>query len=247
MSLERAEWSENPTHRVPTIGRDCRAGATKRAWPNPCSLLCRIRMRRLDVMVHAHDATLLNSRGYRWAAAAFWIALALGAVAVALRGYPGRAFLLALALVVSVAFALAPTRLPRLFDLLVVVGAILNAAGYAWRLFSAPGPWDEITHGFTIGALTFGIGYLIATHRASVFRGHRMLLAVLVLCSGIAIGAWWEVFEFLIDKVPSLHVTRPAGDTISDIVMDSAGAALAALASVWVFARREARHSGSSE
>lgn len=92
---------------------------------------------------HAHDATLLDSRGYRWAAAAFWIALALGAVAMALRGYLGHALLLAIALVVSVAFALALTRLPRIFDLLFVVGAILNAAGYAWSLFSAPGPWDE--------------------------------------------------------------------------------------------------------
>lgn len=176
--------------------------------------------------------------GFRWAAVALWIALACGAAVVALRGFSSQAILLGIALVASVVFTLAPTRLPRAFDLIFVVAAILNAAGYAWDLFGAPGPWDEITHGFTIGATTLGAGYLIATRRVSVFRGHRLLLAVMVLCIGISIGAWWEVIEYLIDKLPGVSVINPLGDTISDIAVDSAGALLAALVSVWVLARR---------
>jgi hypothetical protein len=173
-------------------------------------------------------------RGFRWAAVVLWLALALGAAAVALRGFPPRALILALALVASLAFALVPTRLPRLFDLLFVTAAILNAAGYAWNLFGAPGPWDEITHGFTIGTITLGIGYLIATRRARVFRDHRVLLAVMVTCIGIASGAWWEVVEFLLDKLPAVQVINPLGDTISDIAVDSAGSILAALISAWI-------------
>lgn len=187
---------------------------------------------------HGQGVAILDSRGFRRVAAALWAALALGIAAVALRGFPSRAVDLAIALVASVVFALAPTRLPRLFDLLFVAAAILNAAGYAWDLFGAPGPWDEITHGFTIGAITLGVGYLVATRRMAVFRDHRILLMVMILCVGVTIGAWWEVVEYLIDKLPIVRVINPLGDTISDIAVDSAGALLAALGSAWIVTRQ---------
>jgi hypothetical protein len=61
------------------------------------------------------------------------------------------------------------------------------------------------------------------------------LLYVLTIASfGIAIGAVWEVAEWLAGKILPSEVIGSLDDTIMDLVMDTVGAGLAALLSVWV-------------
>ncbi|BAY24012.1 hypothetical protein NIES2100_38050 [Calothrix sp. NIES-2100] len=50
---------------------------------------------------------------------------------------------------------------------------------------------------------------------------------------GIAIGAVWEVIEWSAGKILSTEVIGSLDDTIIDLIMDSLGAGLAALISLW--------------
>ncbi len=54
-----------------------------------------------------------------------------------------------------------------------------------------------------------------------------------ITCFGIAIGALWEVAEWTAGIVISTEVIESLNDTIIDLIMDSLGAAIAALTSLW--------------
>ena len=51
---------------------------------------------------------------------------------------------------------------------------------------------------------------------------------------GIALGALWEVTEWVADKIVAAQVVKGLDDTIIDLIMDSAGAVLAGLLSRWI-------------
>ncbi len=98
-------------------------------------------------------------QGYRVAA---WIGQGLLTIAVLLAASQGKwqnALALALFLIVSLLFVIKDDRLPRLFDFLFVLAALLNAAGWVWGLFNAPGLYDEIVHAFTVFAFTLAFSF----------------------------------------------------------------------------------------
>jgi hypothetical protein len=73
-------------------------------------------------------------------------------------------------LAVAVAFVLLEPRLPTLFDALFAWAAVINAAGYAWDLYDAVGPYDGFVHLCTIFAVTLTFGYLTF----DAVRGHSI-------------------------------------------------------------------------
>lgn len=168
----------------------------------------------------------VNWRGYRIAA---WIGQSLLALAVAseiARGNWIGAFALAGFLIGSLMFVVSDERLPTLFDFLFVVAALLNAGGWVWGLFHQPGPYDEITHAFTTFSVTLALSFLIYKPMLNLFWNHRVLYLLTIASFGIAIGALWEIFEWLTQVINSLN------DTIVDLIVDSLGAAMAALVSL---------------
>lgn len=174
-----------------------------------------------------------NWKGYRIAA---WIGQALLAIAVILALSQGKwenALALALFLVVSFIFVLRDDRLPTLFDFLFVLAALLNAGGWVWGLFYPPGPYDEITHAFTVFAFTLAFSFLVYRSMLEVFREHKFLYLLTITSFGIAIGALWEVAEWLAGKILAMEVIESLDDTITDLIMDSLGASLAAVVSLW--------------
>lgn len=174
-----------------------------------------------------------NWKGYRIAA---WIGQALLAVAVILAMGQGKwqnALALALFLAASFVFVTRDARLPTLFDFLFVLAALLNAGGWVWGLFYPPGPYDEITHAFTIFAFTLAFSFLVYRSMLPVFRQHKFLYLLTIASFGIAIGALWEVAEWLAGRILLTEVIESLDDTITDLIMDSLGAALAALTSLW--------------
>lgn len=132
----------------------------------------------------------------------------------------------------SLAFVAFERRLPPLFDCLFVWTAVVNAAGYAWDLYATIPPYDEIVHGTTIFAITLTGGYLTYRSVAPAFARHRTLFMVAVTSFGIAVGALWEVFEWTFGFV------GPIPDTMVDLILDSIGAAAAALLAGHALRRR---------
>lgn len=183
---------------------------------------------------------LINWRGYRIAA---WIGQALLAFSVVLalsQGQWQNALGLALFLGASFLFVTQDDKLPTLFDCLFVLAALLNAGGWVGRLFYQPGPYDEITHAFTVFAFTLAVSFLVYQSLLSVFLRHKLLYLLTIASFGVAIGALWEVAEWLAGIVFQTQVIESLDDTITDLIMDSLGAGFAALTSLWVLQQWQA-------
>ena len=168
-----------------------------------------------------------NWRGYRIAA---WVGQFLLAIAIVVSVTQANwigVLILAGFLGASVAFVVMDDRLPTLFDFLFVVAALLNAGGWVWGLFYQPGPYDEITHAFTTFSITLALSFLVYNPMLTVFRNHRLLYLLTITSFGIAIGAIWEIFEWVTALINSID------DTIGDLIMDTLGAGVAALVSLW--------------
>ena len=111
---------------------------------------------------------------------------------------------------------------------LAVVLTLANIAGYAFDLYARFWWFDRVLHAATILALTFWSAVFVLRRVMTDAGQHRLLLAFVVACVGVAIGAWWEVAEWGFDRVAPGDVIKGKYDTIIDLVMDTLGAALGA-------------------
>jgi hypothetical protein len=174
-----------------------------------------------------------NWRGYRTVA---WLGQALLAIAIAVVLIKGQwlpAATLAGFLLISYLFVAFERKLPTLFDLIFVIAALINAGGWAWNLYNQPGPYDEIAHFYTIFAITLAVGFMLYGELMESFYAHRVLFVITIASLGIALGALWEVTEWLADFVTPKQIVSGLFDTITDIMLDSAGAIAAALLNLW--------------
>jgi len=184
-----------------------------------------------------------NWRGYRYAA---WIGEALLGIAVVAALIAGE-WMVALPLagffVAAFLFIKLEDRLPTLFDFLFVVAALLNAGGWAFKWYNTIGIYDELAHGFTPFAITLALGYLTYGRMLASFHQQRLLFVLTVASFGIAIGALWEVAEWAADFLVASEVVESIDDIMDDLIMDSIGAVLAGVLSLWALndhARAEA-------
>lgn len=175
----------------------------------------------------------LNWKGYRVIAWVGQALLTILVIAAAVQGKWTNAFGLAIFLIVSFVFVIQDDKLPTLFDFLFVLAALLNATGWVWDLFGMPGPYDEIVHAYTTYAITLALSFLVYGSMLNIFRNHTLLYLVTITSFGIAIGALWEVTEWSAGKILNSQVIESLDDTIIDLIMDSLGAGLAALISLW--------------
>src|SRR5690349_5520892 len=174
-----------------------------------------------------------NWHGYRVAAWAGQGLLAIAIVVVLFQRQWLAAASLAGFLLISYLFVAFERKLPTLFDLIFVIAALINAGGWAWDLYNKPGPYDEIAHFYTIFAITLATGYMLYDELMESFYKHRVLFVITIASLGIALGALWEVTEWLADFVIPKQIVSGLFDTITDIMLDSAGAILAALLNLW--------------
>ena len=174
-----------------------------------------------------------NWKGYR---AAAWLGQALLAIAIAvvlIKGQWLAAAALAGFLLISYLFVAFERKLPTLFDLIFVIAALINAGGWAWDLYNKPGPYDEIAHFYTIFAITLAVGFMLYDELMESFYTHRVLFIITIASLGIALGALWEVTEWLADFLTPKQIVSGLFDTITDIMLDSLGAIVAAFLNLW--------------
>jgi hypothetical protein len=174
-----------------------------------------------------------NWKGYRTVA---WAGQGLLIIAIAVTLF--RAQWLSAAsltgyLVASFLFVKFERKLPDLFDLIFIVAALINAGGWAWDLYNKPGPYDEIAHFYTIFAITLATGYMLYNEMMESFFSRRWLFVLTIASLGIALGAVWEVTEWLVDFAVPKQIVSGLTDTITDLILDSAGAIVAALLNLW--------------
>ena len=104
--------------------------------------------------------------------------------------------------------------------------AAVNVAGYLFDLYAAFWWFDRALHAATILALTFWLAVIFVSE--GIREARTVLFVFLVASMGVAIGALWEVAEWVFDRFASGDVIKGKDDTVIDIVMDTIGAVAAA-------------------
>jgi hypothetical protein len=148
-------------------------------------------------------------------------------------------------------------KLPRLYDLLLLIGMTMIAFGTALDLYGRIDHYDKFVHG--LSPLMWSPALYIVCVRLEVLpdlghsrAAHHLVGVFLVtLCFGAAVGAGYEVCEWVLDGIfPHWHLVKGEWDTATDLVADFVGAALGGLSLVvwnvwgWGTVRREAGRGG---
>ena len=100
--------------------------------------------------------------------------------------------------------------------------ALFNTAGYRWNLYRAVESFDEIAHVYSSFAVTLVAGQLLYARYSESFKNNFLLYLFTIMNTGIVIGVSWELFEWGVAILGDLN------DTLSDLLLDSIGAAAAA-------------------
>ncbi|SEH16190.1 hypothetical protein [Thermoleophilum album] len=138
-------------------------------------------------------------------------------------------------------------RLPRLFDLLFIVGMWLQAWGNALRLFENIDWWDNLVHLFvpfsSVPVLYVLLVRLGLVHHEITDEGHparhHVGLAIFAVAIGLSIGAIYEVYEYVASRWLNAPIEIGYSDTIFDLVLDTLGAlAGGILLMLWAAGRR---------
>jgi VanZ family protein len=90
-------------------------------------------------------------------------------------------------------------------------------------------PYDELTHAFATFSVSLAFYFLF--YRGAVPRERALALGTSVFTLGVTIGAYWEVFEWVMGNRFGMQ------DTMTDLIVDSIGALVAAFV-VLVLQRR---------
>lgn len=114
-----------------------------------------------------------------------------------------------------------------------MLAALLNAGGLVLGLFYQPGLYDEIVYAFTTFAVTLALSFLAYSSMLTIFHNPKLLYLLTITSFGIAIDALWEVAEWTAGIVLSTEAIESLNDTIIDLIMDSLGAAIAAITGLW--------------
>ncbi len=161
---------------------------------------------------------------YRSLLIALRIALCVLLGALLLLGDLTAALLVVVFLALSFAYLLRRERRPAVFDVLFALAALAATLGYAFDLFGKIALYDEITHAFF--TFTVSLAFYFPFYGGAVPERKALALATSVFTLGVTVGAYWEIFEwFFIGKYTM-------ADTISDLLVDSTGALVAALATL---------------
>ncbi|TDH58762.1 hypothetical protein E2C06_30850 [Dankookia rubra] len=112
---------------------------------------------------------------------------------------------------------------------LLVALSVVNVAGYALDLYWQFWWFDRVLHAATILAATLWLALFVFARTLKGERGHALLVVLLVASVGIALGAVWEVAEWVFDQIAPGDVIKGKHDTVIDLVMDTAGAVLAGI------------------
>ncbi|WP_420370393.1 hypothetical protein [Curtobacterium sp. L1-20] len=166
-------------------------------------------------------------------------ALTLVSLVVASIGWGGTAFpvmaLSLLGVVVPRMLGLRPA-----FDVLVCVLVLVAGWSSVFEWYTSLFLWDKFFHVVLTGLLA-AVLYVIGSDLRAVAAPSeepRVVVAVLALAAGLAIGAVWEMGEWLGHNFVDSAIYVGYDDTIGDLAADGAGGLLIGFGLPWLSARR---------
>jgi uncharacterized membrane protein YjdF len=110
--------------------------------------------------------------------------------------------------------------------------------------------WDLALHttaGLLMGMLGFLVVYMLNENEAVDLHMRPSFVAFFAFVFAVAIGTFWEIFEFAMDEIFGTNMQKPMWgdpsgltDTMWDMIVNAAGAALVSFAG-WRYIRRARR------
>ena len=127
------------------------------------------------------------------------------------------------------------------FTGIVLFGFATILLGEAFDFYERYWWWDVLLHGGS--AIGFGlIGFVFAF---MLFQGDRYAapawaVSFLAFCFALSMGTMWEIFEFGMDQIFGMNMQKSGLlDTMWDLIVDTIGAAIGALAGFFFLKGRE--------
>lgn len=120
--------------------------------------------------------------------------------------------------------------LPWELEFLVVLQLYLHTFFGVWlRFYDSLWFWDKLLHLKGTLIVSF-LGFLAAyaLHASGRVRLSRPLLVLFTVCFGNALGAWWEIVEFTVDKTLGKNTQYGLDNTMWDLIHNFAGSLVAA-------------------
>lgn len=117
--------------------------------------------------------------------------------------------------------------IPYYILLLGILALLLNSfVGYYLNFFERSTRFDRYLHGY--GAFTFALlGYFTITS-VTISGGSRLFQALFIAFLGIALGAIYEIVEYITDTRQGTRHQKGLKDTDFDLLFNCLGSALAA-------------------
>lgn len=129
-------------------------------------------------------------------------------------------------------------KLPRLYDLMLMLAMVLIAFGTALNLYGRIHHYDKFVHG--LSPLMWSPVLYIVLVRLEILPDlgksraahHLFGMFLVTLALGAAVGAGYEICEWSVDKIFGWHLVKGERDTVTDLMADFVGAALGGLSLV---------------
>jgi uncharacterized membrane protein YjdF len=122
-------------------------------------------------------------------------------------------------------------KLPRPYDLALVLAMVLISYGTAFDLYARVPHYDKIVHGIW-PFLWAPVIYIVLVRlqvlpelREAREHHHRIGIFLVTLALGLAIGAEYEIIEWAIDTLFGWHLVHGERDTVTDLMADTVGSA----------------------
>lgn len=134
--------------------------------------------------------------------------------------------------------------LPWEVNFLIALAVFLHVAGYSQQLYILLYPYyDKIAHfisSITVAVLAFVSILLI--NRFSCTKLARWQIFFYIVIFTMAIGAFWEIYEYLMDTLFVSYLTKPLqhglDDTMIDLISDLIGALVVASFGTWYIEKK---------
>jgi len=134
--------------------------------------------------------------------------------------------------------------LPWEVNLLIAIAVFLHGVGYSQNLYISLYPYyDKFTHlvsSITVAVLAFVS--ILVINRFSCTKLARWQIFFSIVIFTMAIGAFWEIYEYLMDTFFGAYLTKPLqhglDDTMLDLIIDLIGGVIVALFGTWYIQKR---------
>jgi len=178
--------------------------------------------------------------GYHWQSWALRSLLVICLVVQLVRGNTGGAIVAVEGLVISFV-PLAISRfsgqhVPRLLDVTFVLAIALQFCSESLKLFELFTYWDKIVHTLEIFLASGVATYLLLGYRhIQKLKFPDGMAAFAAMLFGMSLGSFWELVEFSMDWFGNANLQKSNADTMTDILLNDAGAVFGTRLAFWLF------------